>query len=157
MTIYLLFGLVMLTGFLFNLFNEFEDESVRNNFSGRLEWLNQHGSWKRKWKMRGNSTIEFIPSYVKVLWFQFPRKWWYFGVYPENVERFLYSSTIFVFLTDPEHALQFLKHRMIEASLLVAVFYFSYAGAYFYLIPVSWFVGVKLFSFVKERFLKAIH
>lgn len=147
----------MLTGFLFNLFNELEDESVRNTFSGRLSWLNQRGSWKRKWKIVDGSTIQFVPTYFNLLWFKLPRKWWYFGVYPENVELFIYSSTIFVFLTDPEYGLQFIKHRMIEAGFVITVLFVCAFVNTWYLVPIAWWAGVRFFAFSKEKFLKAIH
>lgn len=157
MTIYLFLGLIMLSGFLFNLFNEFEDESVRNTFTGRFSWLNQRGSWKRKWKIVNGSTIQFVPTYFKFLWFKLPREWWYFGVYPENVECFIYSSTVFVFLTDPEHTLQFIKHRMIEAGFVITALFLCRFAELWFLVPVAWWAGVRLFALIKEKFLKAIH
>lgn len=156
MTIYLFLGLIMLLGFLFKLFNELEDESVRNAFTGRLSWLNQRGSWKRKWKIVNGSTLQFVPTYFKFLWFKLPRKWWYFGVYPENVERFVYSSTVFVFLTDPEHGLQFIKHRMIEACFVITSLFLCRFVEFWFLVPVAWWVGVKLFVLIKVKLLKSV-
>ena len=130
-------GLLIVFGFLYFMFNEFEDECVRNNFKGRWAWLNQRGSWKRKWKTANGETIRFESKH---------RRWYYFGIYPENVERFPFSSTIFVFLTDPEHSLQFLKNLMIIAALASLN---PYLAGFFY-------PGIWLFGFIKERFLKNV-
>ncbi|HMM12441.1 MAG TPA: hypothetical protein PKE03_10145 [Bacteroidales bacterium] len=150
LTIFLLF----VCGFLFLLFNECEDESVRNNWKGRYAWLNQRGSWKRKWRIVNNETVPFKPDYYSFslavsgqrIQFSFPVHWWYFGVYPENEERFPFSSTILVFLTDPEHMFQFLKLRMIELAFLVI----SWQAC------ISWFVSTRLFALVKEKWLPNI-
>ena len=146
--------LLLILGFCFLMFNEFEDESVRNNWRGRYAWLNQRGSWQRKWRIVNNQTVPFRPTYIiytlnvggRLLIFSIPQQWYYFGVYPPNVERFTYSSTLLVFLTDPEHMFQFLKLRMIDIAFLVL----SWQAF------IGWFVGVRLFALTKEKWLKNI-
>ena len=52
------------------------------------DWWNPQLSWKHKWVYPLESTI---------------KAWYYFGFYPRYKERFIYSSTIFVGLTDAWH------------------------------------------------------
>lgn len=144
---------VFVLAFLFLFFNECEDESVRNNWKGRWAFLNQKGSWKRKWLIVNGETLPYIPGWRMIpipgtkYHLKLPIQWWYFGVYPENVERFTYSSTLLVFLTDPEHSFQFAKLRALEAAVFVVNWQ---AG-------IAFFVGLRLFSLVKEKFLPSIH
>ncbi len=145
---------VLACGFLFFKFNEYEDESVRNKWTGRWAWLNQRGSWQKKWKVVDNSTIQFIPTYFKIGRFRIPKQWWYFGVYPINVEKFTYSSTIFVFLTDPEHMFQFIKLRWIEIGLVFAGLLMVIP---WWMAPLAWWIGVRLFAYTKEKLLPNIN
>ncbi len=51
------------------------------------------------------------------------RHWWYFGLYkPSYSEKFPFSSTILVFLTDRWHRAQFLMLRFIYLSISVLSF-----------------------------------
>jgi len=85
------------------IFNELEDESVRNNWKVNEQFLNSEYSWINKWKWRYG---ERIPIEGK--------KWYYLWVFtPKYVERFYLSSTMLVFLTDGEHLFQFFKNRFI--------------------------------------------
>ncbi len=149
---------ICLSGFLFFKFNQFEDESVRNNWTGRWEWLNQRGSWKNKWKVVDGSTLQFLPAYFRINVFgriiRLPKQWWYFGIYPVNVERFTYSSTLFVFLTDPEHMFQFIKMRYIEIGLVLAGFLTAFP---WWWMPLSWWIGVRIFALTKEKWLNRIN
>jgi len=52
------------------------------------DWWNPQLSWKHKW-------VYPLQPPVKA--------WYYFGFYPRYKERFIYSSTIFVGLTDAWH------------------------------------------------------
>ena len=128
--------LVALFGFLFFMFNEFEDECVRSNWKYSKHFLNTNLSWKKKWKLDSKGHV--IPTEK--------HHWYHFGVFPTYIERFPYSSTILVFLTDGEHLFQFLKKRSIDAAFLVID----------WRLMVAWMAGVMLFSFIKEKILKTI-
>jgi len=124
-----------LLGFLAYLFNEFEDESVRNRWKKHQDFLNIKLSYKNKWALDKNGKLS-SPKY----------KWYYFGVIPAYKERFPYSSTLLVFLTDGEHLFQFLKFRMLDIAFLIIDWRFL----------VAFEAGKFLSSFVKEKFLKYI-
>ncbi len=144
--------IVAILGFLFFKFNEFEDESVRNNWKGRWSFLNQKGCWKKKWLIVDNETVQFIPGFRMIgipftkRYLKIPVHWWYFGIYPKNVEKFLYSSTFLVFLTDPEHSFQFAKLRMIEIGFLLISWELALA----------WWIGTRAFALIKEKWLPFI-
>lgn len=88
---------------LYLVFNELEDESVRNNWKTNQWFLNSKESWRNKWRL--DDFGELIPYEGS--------KWKYFGFVPKYKEKFLYSSTLFVFVTDGEHLFQFFKNRFI--------------------------------------------
>lgn len=75
-----------------------------------LFW-NPQVSWKNKW-------AQPYPQPAT-------HEWYYFGFYPEYKERFPYSSTIFVFLTDAWHLAKFL---MLLCISLAIVFYEPVSG-----------------------------
>jgi hypothetical protein len=143
---------IFILGFLFFFLNECEDESVRNNWKGRWAFLNQKGSWKRKWLIVDNETVQYIPEFRLLRipfikrYFKFPVHWWYFGIYPKNVERFTFSSTIFSAVTDPEHSFQFIKLRMIEIAFLIVN----------WKLALTWWIGTRLFAIIKEKWLPSI-
>jgi hypothetical protein len=78
--------------------------------------FNPENTWRNKWKMY---YLKHIPccqvyKYVKP-------HWWYFGLYkPQYEERFLYSSTLLVFLTDWFHAIQMLQRVMWVTGFAIA-------------------------------------
>ena len=127
--------IVGIFGILFYLFNEFEDRSVRNGWEHHQQFLNTNLSWTNKWKLDSEGYLQ-LPE----------KKWYYFGVYPKFKEKFAYSSTIFVSLTDGEHLFQFIKKRMIEFGFLIISWKFF----------VAWALGTIIMQFVKEKFLKNI-
>ena len=88
---------------LYLIFNELEDESVRNNFKKNKQFFNSNLSWKNKWYW--NQFDERVP--LKKSW----KYLWLFT--PKYKERFYLSSTMFVFVTDGEHIFQFFKNRFI--------------------------------------------
>lgn len=123
---------IAICGFVYYLFNELEDESIKNNWKKNQQYLNTNISWKNKWKLDIRGDLQ--PT---IKW------WWYFGIYPSHLERFFLSSTMLVFLTDGEHLFQFLKNRAIEVGFLLLGWQFA----------VAWIVGKLLMSFIKEKFL----
>jgi hypothetical protein len=126
---------VSLSGFLYYFFNEMEDESIKSNWKFNQQWLNTSLSWKNKWKLSAGGHI--IP---------YEGHWYHFGIKPSSEERFAYSSTILVFVTDGEHLFQFLKNIFI----LFAV-YFASENIY---IVGAFLVGKLFSSLIKEAFLK---
>lgn len=68
------------------------DKSAINQLSS--PWWNKSESWKNKWAIG-------LPLQEKKLWYYL----WVFT--PKYKERFVYSSTVFVFLTDGWHLSQF--------------------------------------------------
>lgn len=81
------------------LFTRF-DSSIFKNFGN---WWNPKKSWKNKWSY----PIEDAEN-----------KWYYFGFLPDLKERFPYSSTSFVFLTDAWHFAKFLMLGCIVLSIV---------------------------------------
>jgi hypothetical protein len=77
-------------GLLYYLFNELEDECVRNTWKKHTWFFNTNESWRNKWDEDDITK-----------------------------ERFWGSSTIFVFVTDGEHMFQWLKNRMINLGFLI--------------------------------------
>jgi hypothetical protein len=119
-----------LLGLLFYLFNELEDESIKNHWTGKREVWNTENSWVNKW------AAPWPQPYVK--------RWYHFGVHPKFKERFPYSSTFLVFSTDAEHAFQFIKFRLIEIMLFIVSWQ----------IAVVYITGKNLASLSKEKFIK---
>ncbi len=126
------FALIALCGLLFYLFNELEDKSVNNRWKKHTGFFNKEESWANKWK---------LDQYCQPL--PVVKKWYYFGVHPRYRERFFLSSTILVFLTDGEHLFQFFKLRSIEAGIFILDWRMG----------IAWIIGIRVMSFVKERFL----
>jgi len=94
-----------IAGFGYYLFNEFEDRSIKSQWDTNVNFLNTNKSWKNKWKLDYKNRV--IPyKYTS-------NQWYYFGVYPKYEERFIYSSTILVGITDGEHLFQLLKNLFI--------------------------------------------
>jgi hypothetical protein len=126
-------GLVFLfLGFLFMIFNEMEDECIRGQWSGNFSKWNSSNSWKNKWALDGNNLKPYT------------NKWYHFGIAMPQEERFPYSATFFVFLTDAEHFFQICKISV--ASVAVAVLNPT-CGVLF-------FIGHLFVGVAKETFLK---
>ena len=87
-------------------------------FNGRMDYIKLHQldseSWKRKWNWNTISNTGF--SYIKLY------HWWYFGLFkPKYQEKFPYSSTILVFLTDEWHLKKWLMFLCIEMAIALPV------------------------------------
>jgi hypothetical protein len=128
-------AIIFICGVFFYLFNELEDECVRSTWNTKYEklnsWLNQKTSWTNKYK-EGLLPYKF--------------KWYHFGIYPKYEEKFVYSSTLFVWTTDGEHFFQLLKIISIIIGICVVNIM---SGVHF-------LIGVLTFSYIKEAFLKNI-
>lgn len=134
--------IIFLLSFFYRLFREMEDESILNGWKKdysllgikfRKSWLNSGESWRNKWRL--NSSGNLIPYRGK--------DWWYFGVYPNYKERFTYSSTIFVWMTDAEHLFQ---------SIQVLIFHSAFF-VWDWRLGIVAIIGTYLFTFIKERFI----
>ena len=128
--------IIFITGLAFLLANEIEDESVMNTWKKHKQFCNTEVSWRNKWKL--NSKGNPISNTSK--------KWYYFTMNPKYKERFLYSSTMLVWLTDLEHLSQFFKKRFIEIGFLVISWEFA----------VAWSIGTMIGQLIKEKFIKSI-
>ncbi len=127
--------------FLYIMFREFEDKSARSQwkkpynilgFNFSVHWLNTGTSSKDKWK-----TIDGrLQPYQK--------KWYHFGVEPKYEEKFPYSSTFGVPLTDGEHTFQ---KQQINA-IIGGIFIWSWLAG------LSAFIGIYSFTFLKEKYFK---
>jgi len=79
-------------------FKALMDVSGANLFTGDLKHLNREDSWEGKYKKDRYGVL--IP---------YTKKWWHFNLYiPAYEEKFPYSSTMFVALTDYWHFTQFM-------------------------------------------------
>lgn len=126
------------------LFRELSEHSKESSWSENLHpklrnYLNSNGKkggWRNKWKKDQEGFL--IPAQKS--------PWYYFGlVQPEYKERFMYSSTIFVFITDGEHLFQFFNEQCIFIALGVSTGSFP--------MYLSGYIGFKLFGLIKEIFL----
>ena len=124
-------------GFLYMMFNEIEDAAVRNRFKKSwwkfsLEFLNAKLSSNNKWKVINGK----LQPYKK--------KWYHFGIATKYEEAFIYSSTIFVFMTDMEHLAQWMKNRSINFVLLF----------WYWPLALTWIIGTSTATFLKEKYFK---
>jgi hypothetical protein len=77
------------------------------HFKGRLDAIADEGVKSLDWPKKYNFTKPFITKH-----------WWYFNLYtPKYPERFPFSSTALVFLTDRWHYNQFLMLRCFYLSI----------------------------------------
>lgn len=82
--------------------------------------------WKKKWKV----VYTQIDPVTNLVVHDFPliaskttkKQWWYFGLHkPMYVERFPYSSTVLVFLSDKWHWHNFLQYRYYYISMVLFI------------------------------------
>ena len=86
--------LLFIAAFCFRYFRELEDETVRKP--------------KRNWAFKPNSEQGWTAKWQYPLGDYSP-KWYHFGLKPKHAERFPFSSTLLVWLTDAEHFYQFVQ------------------------------------------------
>jgi len=124
---------IAIAGLFYMLFNELEDESIKNRWTWGAWYLNTGESWKNKYDLDSKGKLK---PYIK--------KWYHFGIHPAYAERFPYSTTLFVFITDGEHLFQFVKNIAILAGLLIIGWQ----------VAAAWLAGSKAGSFIKELIKK---
>jgi len=112
--------------FLYRLADEAQDRSINNRWDVWENFINSKDSWKNKYE-------DGLPAYEK--------KWYHFGIHPDYKEKFAFSSTFFVFLTDGEHLFQFLKNRFVDFAFAMISWWLALAS----------FTGQMIGSQVKER------
>jgi len=130
--------LIAITGFLYLIFNELEDKSIKSNWRIYTSFLNTEDSWKRKYKTK------YDPNTDEKVVMPYEEKWYHFGVNPKYKEWFPFSSTLFVFITDGEHLFQFLKHMFVIIGFWVISWLFA----------LSWLIGKIIASLTKEKIKK---
>lgn len=97
-------------------------------------WWDPQQSWKWKWATPLQSPDP---------------KWYYFGFLPRYKERFIYSSTIFVWVTDAWH---FIKALMILAIVCSIVLYTPIIAA-----SVDWLIYYIAWTFTFTIFFDYIY
>lgn len=114
--------LSFIAAFCFRYLRELEDEIARKNRPN-----------KSLLKLRKGESL-FDGSLAK--WYlpfrPYTPRWYHFGIRCNHRERFPFSSTLFVFITDTEHFYQFLQTISIIAAVTVASF-------------VSWYLSLTAF------------
>lgn len=99
---------IALLGFAYLFFNELEDKSIKSKWQRCQRFFNSKKSWMNKWLTDDDG------------WFiAYRGHWYHFGIKPKFEERFPYSSTLFVFVTDGEHLFQFGKNLTILGMIAV--------------------------------------
>lgn len=86
--------ILFVAAFAFRYFRELEDETVRKP--------------DRNWAFRPNSEHGWTAKWQYPLQ-EYQKKWYHLGLKPKHAERFPYSSTLLVWLTDAEHFYQFVQ------------------------------------------------
>jgi hypothetical protein len=128
--------LTLILSIVYMLFKELEEESHQNRFKGKYSmWLNNEESYINKWKL--NKYQKPLP-YIK--------KWYHFGFGARYEEKFPYSSTILVSVTDGEHFFQLIQILCIYGIVTI----YSICGG------ISFLLGVLILGMLKETILKNI-
>ncbi len=124
--------IIAITGLFAYLFNEFAEASIKNEWKFNGSFWNSKLSWTRKYS-KG-----LVP---------YQKKWYYFGYKPAYKERFAFSSTILVFLTDGEHLFQLLIKCIIIAGFVVID----------WKLGIAYLCGSLIGGVIKELFIKQIN
>ena len=112
-------------------------------FKGKMDTIMFRGrniGWKNKWKLTVDGRLKYYKQ----------KDWYYFGHYPLYEEKFPYSSTILVCLTDAWHKHQFFMLRAFYLALSIQMVpWYLALVASFVVFPVIYGIGFYI-SF--ERF-----
>lgn len=126
-------------------FREAMEHSKESKFKSKFwgerlsNFLNTGKSWRNKYKKDGDGNLILIKK----------SPWYYFGlVTPEYKERFPFSSTMLVFLTDAEHLFQFLA--TCSACFAIGLAAHSVDAS------IVAFFGFLILGFVKEVFFPQV-
>ncbi len=121
------------------------------------KWWDPKRTWLNKWKLDKSSNGDFPQPVVKRTFKVFKWKitycltsWCYLFTYnPQYVERFPYSSTVLVFLTDPWHLFKWITFTCLELSLMVAFLGTKLYGYLWYWLLMV--IGVLTLKIVRGR------
>jgi hypothetical protein len=124
--------------------NTFMDISSENLF--KQKWWNkgdgkEQDAWKNKWKRKDGVLVR-----------NQKRLWYYLWLYkPPYKERFLYSTTIFVGLTDGWHFLQLIYNTCWQAAIAI---HLERPILYFVMLKIAYsLVFQMLYQALKERLI----
>jgi len=109
--------LLLLFILLLAIFNALMDWSSEGLFES--DYWNKNQGWWRKYKIIP-ITIDTIIN-KNISFYEYKNKWYHFGFAPRYEEKFIYSTTILVFLTDGWHLLQFLFHTTWQLAIALAI------------------------------------
>jgi hypothetical protein len=108
-------------------------------------WWNKLTGWQNKWKYTNEFPIKRM--------FYDKAPWWYLGLFkPYAVERFPYSSTLLVFITDGWHLLQFLQFKLLFAAIILYDFQGYEIGMYL-LISTIFSLGFMI-TYYQDKWLR---
>ncbi len=142
---------VFIFSFLFLLFNELEDEVVRdrsrNNPTKVIKWYSKI----KNIQLTSGANAKWYEPFERYNGKYYPK----FMEKPIRRERFMFSSTMFVFITDLEHWYQWLKLRMVTLAIAAVGFMFTWYVALILLIVSQG--GLFAFSLLKESLLKKLN
>ncbi len=122
---------IALAAFAFKFFRELEDEIARKNHKNWAFFPNSFDGWTAKWQLP-------LRPYVK--------KWYHFGFKPAYNERFPFSSTWLVGLTDAEHF-----YQLVQTLSLIALIVLSSVYAIWYEALIIAAIGGILAGLIKEK------
>lgn len=106
--------------------------------NGWMDWIKfkklDHEEWKNKWYQKHVKSLE---GYTYQLVGLSKSPWYYFGWHtPKFKERFAYSSTILVFITDQWHAFKWLTFFYYELALSSVIVYYEGLAWWFVIIGI---------------------
>ena len=112
LSLFFIFLAFSLNGFMDKIDHNWSSSIFKNiDKNSRLyKWMNPRVSWYNKWKLKDGKLIPLDEAPFYYLWLYNPK----------YKERFIYSSTFLVFLTDAWHLA---KHFMILSIILSILFY----------------------------------
>lgn len=145
---------------LFLFFNEKEDEVTRDRSKNKPTWIIKLYSKIKKIPLTSGANAKWyepLEDYTASYYPAFMKK-------PNHRERFMYSSTLFVFVTDSEHWYQFIKLRFATFAVAANGVFLNaflpddwhWLWGYVILLATAQ-AGLWSFSFIKEAFIKTMN
>ena len=118
---------IFVLAFMFRFIRELEDETVRKPERNWAFKPNSEQGWTAKWQY---PLQDYKP------------KWYHFGLKHKHVERFPFSSTVFVWVTDAEHLYQFVQ------TICLWAFAYITGG---WMVLAAFVFGLMIAQVVKEK------
>tara|TARA_R110000751_G_scaffold262043_1_gene361283 strand:+ start:78 stop:515 length:438 start_codon:yes stop_codon:yes gene_type:complete len=116
--------------------NALMDWSSEGKF--KSAYWNKDQGWRRKYKSH-NVMLPGFP--VQNTFVPYKNKWYHFGITPKFEEKFPYSTTILVFLTDGWHLTQFLFHSTWQLAIAIPL---NVLYSYPWYFTILWWVFIKM-------------